>query len=232
MKKNYTINDLPQDERPRERLQRLGAEDLSLQELIAIILSRGTSGESVMNIAQNLISRFGSVNAMQEASLEDLQMIKGLGPAKACQLKAAFALAKKVQNDEIITSKKKGKQIISPEEVYKLVKSKIIKYSKEHFMVASFDTRNKLLGLDIVSIGTLNANLVHPRETFEAAIRRHAAAIIIVHNHPSNDPDPSNADIEITKQLVKAGGVLGIEVLDHIIVTKDNYYSFKRHNLM
>lgn len=231
MKKSFTIHDLPSSERPRERLQKFGPDALSAQELLALILGRGISGESVMMTAQKLLSYFGSLEAIMNASLEDLQKIKGLGMAKSSQIKACFEIARRVyNNDEISNSENKKKLIISPKDVYKLVKSKIIHYTKEHFVVLSFDARNNFLGMDTITVGTLNANLVHPRETFESAIRRHAAQIIIAHNHPSGDPEPSEDDLEITKRLTESGKILGIEIVDHIIVVKNGFLSFKEKN--
>ena len=233
MRKSFTIRDLPPSERPRERLQKFGPDALSAQELLALILGRGIGGESVMMTAQKLLSHFGSLEAIMDASLEDLQNIRGLGIAKASQIKACFEIARRVYTaEEIPEGQKRSKLIISPRDVFKLVKSKILHYAKEHFMVLSFDSRNRFLGMDTISIGTLNANLVHPRETFESAIRRHAAQVVLAHNHPSGELEPSEDDLEITKRLVEAGKILGIELLDHVIITKDGFLSFKDKNLI
>ena len=227
MKKSFTIHDLPKEERPRERLEKFGPEALSAQELLALILGRGINGESVMVTSQKILSRFGSLESLQDASIEDLKELKGLGIAKAAQIKACIEISRRINNvaNNQITRNKK-QRIFSPQDAHQQVKSKIKDYAKEHFLVLSYDTRNRLLGIDIVSIGTLNSNLVHPRETFEAAIRRHAAQIIIAHNHPSGDVSPSREDEQITKQLINAGRILGIFVLDHIIVSINNYFSF------
>ncbi len=219
MKKSFTINDLPPQERPRERLVKFGPETLSAQELLALILGRGVKGESVAVISQKILSKFGSLEILKEASIEDLKEIRGVGLAKAAQLQACIEIARRINgyvHDQKQNDRKK--HILSSKDVYKLVKSRIKNYAKEHFIILSFDSRNKLLGMDTVSIGTLNSNLVHPRETFEAAIRRHAAKIVIVHNHPSGDTIPSKEDIEITKQLVEAGKIMDIEVMDHLII--------------
>lgn len=232
IKTSFTIHDLPESERPRERLKKFGPESLSAQELLALILGRGVKGEPVSMTAQKLLSYFGSLEGIMNASLEDLQSVKGVGLAKASQLKACFEIARRIYTRSEIDEETEKKKITSAQEVYELVKSKIINYAKEHFVVLSFDIRNKLLGMDTISIGTLNANLVHPRETFESAIRRHSAQIIVVHNHPSGDPEPSEDDLEITKRLVEAGKILGIEVIDHIIVTKTGFLSFKEKKLL
>ncbi len=230
--RSFTIHDLPKSERPRERLKKLGSNSLSAQELLALILGRGVRGESVSMTAQKLLSYFGSLEGIMNASLEDLQSIKGLGLAKASQLKACFEIARRVFTKSEIAEGAKQKEIASAQEVYKLIKSKISNYTKEHLVVLSFDTRNKFLGMDTISVGTLNANLIHPRETFDAAIRRHAAHIIVAHNHPSGNPEPSEDDLEITKRLVESGKILGIEVTDHIIVTKNDFFSFKEKKLI
>lgn len=226
MRKSFTVRDLPPEERPRERLQKLGPESLSATELLAIILGRGVKGESVMIVSQKILSKFGSLEALKEVSLEDLREIKGLGPAKAAQIQACIEIARRINsvNTQIRKQKIKKKQILSSLEAYKLVKTKIQSYSKEHFIVLSFDSNNRFIGIDTIAVGNLNANLVHPRETFEAAIRRHASKIIIAHNHPSGNTDPSKEDIEITRNLVEAGKVMDIEVLDHLIIG-DGYKS-------
>lgn len=230
--KSFTIHDLPKSERPRERLEKLGPESLSAQELLALILGRGVRGESVSMMAQKLLSYFGSLEGIMNASLEDLQSVKGLGLAKASQLKACFEVARRVFTKSEISEESKLKEITCAKEVYELVKSKISNYAKEHLIVLSFDSRNKFLGMDTVSVGTLNANLIHPRETFDTAIRHHAEHIVVVHNHPSGDCEPSEDDLEITKRLVESGKILGIEVNDHIIVCKSSYLSFKEKGLL
>jgi DNA repair protein RadC len=223
--KSITLHDLPRSERPRERLIKYGSETLSSQELIALVLGRGVSGDPVMVTAQKLLSQFGSLEALVDASLEDLQMIRGIGPAKACQIKAMLEITRRI-TDQTVRSSLKKKKLLSPADVYTLLKSHISHHKKEHFILVSFDTRNNVLGIDTISIGTLNASLVHPRELFEIAIRRHAAAVIIAHNHPSGDPDPSDEDIRVTSKLMEAGKLLGIQVLDHIIVGEGCFYSF------
>ena len=224
-------NYLPVDERPRERLVRYGVESLSLQELLALIISRGVKGESVINISQKLIATFGSLIKISEASIEELEMIKGLGLAKICQLKACFEISKRLTKDENLNINK-GVIIKSPKDLAPLLKGKIINFHKEHFIVTSLDSRNKIISIDIISIGTLNSSLIHPRETFESAIRNHAAGIIISHNHPSGELKPSGDDLVVTDNLVKSGKLLGIEIVDHIIFSKKGYFSFKEKNII
>ncbi len=229
--RSYTLHDIPPEERPRERLVKYGVESLSLQELLSLIFGRGVKGESVVNISQKLIRAYSSLDKLSEVSIEELKEIKGLGMAKACQLKACFEISKRLEK-EVSLSKNKNVIIKSPKDLYPLFKEKIINFHKEYFMVASLDNRNKIISVDVVSIGTLNSSLIHPRETFEVAIRNHAAGIIICHNHPSEELEPSKDDLLVTQNLIKAGKILGINVSDHLIITKDNYFSFKERKIM
>lgn len=229
--KNYTLRNLPTDERPRERLVKFGVESLSLQELLSLIFGRGVKGESVVSISQKLIGTFDSLDKLSEASIEELKNIKGLGLAKACQLKACFEISKRLVKEENL-NKNKSIIIKSPRDIFPLLKEKIINFHKEYFMVASLDNRNKIINIDTVSVGTLNLSLIHPRETFEVAIKNHAALIIICHNHPSGELQPSSDDLVVTNNLVKAGKLLGIEITDHLIITKDGYFSFKEKKII
>ena len=228
MKDSFTIHDLPIAERPRERMLRLGAESLSTQELLALILGRGVKGESVWITAQNLVAKFGSLNNIAHASIAELSQIKGIGIAKATQIKAAIELSKRMENAQAQPSQKKIK---CPEDVIEAVKSKLKGKKKEHFVVLSLDTRNHPIDIQVTSIGSLNSSIVHPREVFKEAISSCAASVILVHNHPSGDPEPSEEDIKLTKRLVEVGEILGIEVLDHIIVCDRNYLSMKAKKL-
>lgn len=232
-KESFTVHDLPKSERPRERLKNVGSDKVSSPELLAIILGRGIKGESVLITVQKLISHFGNLQNIFEASLEDLMKIRGIGFAKACQLVASFELSKRLLKENVEMEKERVRKnaITKPEEIVKFIKAEIDDYSKEHFFVISFDVRNRLLGIDRTSKGTLSASLVHPRETYESAIRRHAAQIIVAHNHPSGDSEPSEDDIRITKRLYEAGKIMGIELMDHIIITKDDFYSLKDNNI-
>ncbi len=229
--KSYTLHDLPADERPRERLVKHGVESLSLQELLSLIFGRGVKGESVTSMSQKLITTFGSLDKLSEASIEELIKIKGLGLAKACQIKACFEISKRLVKEESL-NENKSVIIKTPKDLYPLLKEKIINFHKEYFMVVSLDNRNKIINIDIISIGTLNSSLIHPRETFEAAIKNHAALIIICHNHPSGELKPSEDDLTVTQNLIKAGKLLGIEVADHLIITKNGYFSFKEKKII
>ena len=224
MKKSFTIRDLPTPERPRERLLKFGAEALSAQEILALILGRGIGGESVMVTSQRLLSKFGNLKGIAEASIDELSKIKGIGIAKASQIKAALELSRRIEN--YIEPQKKV-IIRTSEDVIKLIKNKLKGKKKEHFIAVLLNTRNQCIDIKEISIGSLNANIVHPREVFKGAISASAASCILVHNHPSGDPNPSEDDIVLTKRLVKTGEILGIDVLDHIIVTDNDYLSLK-----
>lgn len=234
MTDSFTVNDLPLDERPRERMMREGADKISAQELLAVLLGRGVAGQSVMNIARDLMKQFKNLEAIVNASLEDLQNIKGLGPAKALQLKASLEIARRVLEVEREKegTKNKSQAVADPAHIATIVRKKIRNWQKEHFFVISFDNRNRVTDTDPVTIGTLNSSLVHPRETFEIAISHHAASIAVAHNHPSGDPHPSEADLAVTARLAEAGTLMGIGLLDHVIVTKTDHFSFRSEGLL
>jgi len=227
MSKSFTIHDLPKEERPRERLVKFGEQALSSQELLQIILGRGVAGESVAVTAQKLLSQFGSLQKLAEAGIEELSSIKGIGLAKATQIKAAFEIGRRLSTQ---TPSYKSKELTDPEKVYQLIKSKIKDYHKEHFYIIALNSRNHSIAE--VSIGSLNASIVHPREVFAEAIKNKAASVIIAHNHPSGDPEPSDDDLVLTRKLVGSGKILGIEVIDHIIVAKNDFFSFKNKGLI
>jgi len=226
---SMTIHDLPVPDRPRERLQRLGAEALSAQEILALILGRGISGESVMVTAQRLLSQFGGLKGMAGASLEELSKVRGIGLAKAAQIKAALELASRVEGYSETT----GKTVVkTPEDVAGLVSGRLKGKKKEYFLAVLLDTRNQLIKVAEISVGSLDASVVHPREVFKEAISASAASVIFTHNHPSGDPEASEDDIELTKRLAQAGEIVGIDVLDHIIIGDKNYLSLKRKGLL
>lgn len=225
---SFTVRDLPKSERPRERLIKFGPEALSAQELLALVIGRGIPKKSVMNIAQELLARFGNIKAISQASIAGLSEIKGVGLAKAAQLKACFELGKR----QDLEPELKNYDIKNPQSVVKAIRASIKDKAKEHFKLILLDTRNKIIGISTISIGTLNASLVHPREIFKEAIIHNSASVVLAHNHPSGDPEPSEEDLTITKRLVKSGKILGIEVIDHIIIGKTNFSSFKERGLI
>jgi len=228
VKKSFTIRDLPLSERPRERLQKLGVEALSAQEILAVILGRGIAGESVMVTAQRLLSQFGDLKGIAGASVEELSQVKGIGLAKAAQIKAAFELSRRLEGYPQAEDKPVVK---TPEDVTSLVRGRLKGKKKEHFLALLLDTRNRLIKVSEIAIGSLDASIVHPREVFKEAISASAASVIFAHNHPSGDPTASEDDIRLTKRLVKAGEIVGIDVLDHIIIGDENYLSLKREGL-
>lgn len=227
-KRSFTIRDLPSEERPRERMQRLGADALSTQEILALILGRGISGESVMVTVQRMLSHFGSLRGIAGASVEEMAQVRGIGLAKACQIKAAFELAMRL---EVAPEPGEKQSVKTPEDVAKMVQGRLRGEKKEHFLTVLLDTRGQVIKTVEVSIGSLDSSIVHPREVFKEALSASAASVIFVHNHPSGNPEPSTDDIELTKRLAQAGEIMGIDVLDHVIIGDSKYVSLKRQGL-
>jgi len=223
-KKNLTIHDLPRIERPREKLIKYGAEKLTNTELLAIILRTGKKGKNVLQLAENTLRHFGA-EKLPYLQFEDFKNMPGLGPTKACEIIACFELGKRLLKGKI------AGLYLTPEDIWKELKD-IRGHKKEHFVVFFLDSRNQEIKREVVSVGSLNANLVHPREVFEPAVKNLAAQVILVHNHPSGDPEPSEDDLEINKRLVEAGKILGIEVIDHIIIAKNGFLSFKEKGII
>jgi DNA repair protein RadC len=225
------IKDMPVDMRPREKLLELGPDALNEHELLAIILGQGTRDTSALELANQLLSTYEGLRHLQKASLEELIQVKGVGSAKAASIKAAFEIGRRVS---------KGVEtrffIKSPEDVTQFVKQILIQemrdYDREHFMVLYLDRKGGLIVKEDISIGGLHSSIVHPREVFKTAVKRSAASMILAHNHPSGDPAPSREDIDITRRLIEAGHIMGIEILDHVIIGENTYCSLKEKGLI
>lgn len=214
------LKSLPPAERPRERLSAQGRGSLSTVELLAILLGHGTRERSVLELASDLLSHFGALEALADATLEELTSIKGIGKAKAVQLKAAFALWKRLEQ------KKQGIPLESPKTVYGMIKDEMAAQKAETLLILLRDVRRVCIHQEILFKGTLTELLIHPREIFHAAIRHRAHSLIIAHNHPSGDPAPSAKDREMTQLLHAAGRIVGIDLADHLIIGRTGYFSF------
>ncbi len=224
---HYSIQKLPEDERPRERLVRHGAESLSSAELIAIVLGSGTKEKPVLQLAQEVVTRFGSLRALADATIAELCAVKGVGMAKAMQLKAAFSLGVRASRQTISPKY----QIDNPVHAYNLVKDEMEHEKRELFAVILQDTKGFVICHEIVSVGTLSSALVHPREIFYPAIRHKAASVIIVHNHPSGDISPSQEDFAITQRLIDIGKLMDIPVHDHLIIGHGGFTSLRQRGV-
>ena len=213
------IKDLPDEERPRERLVAKGADALKNSELIAILLRTGLKGVSAIQVAEQLLQKFGTLDTLSRASLADIRQIKGIGRDKAIALQSAFTLARRMAKE----LKPEGSVLDNPEAIADLLREENRVYEVEHFQVVLLNTRRKLIRVENITQGTLDTLLIHPREVFKSAIGANASAIVLVHNHPSGDPTPSEADIKVTRDLIRAGQLLKIEVLDHIILGRRSH---------
>lgn len=216
------IKDWAEEDRPRERVARHGVEPLTDAELLAVILRTGTGKQSAVDLARELLGRFESLERLDQASLSELESHRGIGSAKAAEIKAALELGKRVLRSPLAT----GRRLLSSHEVFQAMKSQLAGQQREQFLLVALNTKNEILRVITVSIGSLSQSLVHPREVFREAIRESAATVMLVHNHPSGDPYPSRDDEQITQRLARAGDLLGIRVVDHIIIGRDRYFSF------
>ena len=225
------IKDLPNRERPRERLAELGPDALSDVELIAILLRTGLQGKSAVDVGAELVRQFGTLSALSQATLEELQTIKGIGRDKAVALQSAFTLARRMAAEIQSTAP----LLDTPEAVAGLLREECRPYGVEHFFAILLNTRRRLIRKIHLTNGTLDAAIVHPRDVFRHAVAANASAVVLVHNHPSGDPTPSKADISVTRDLVRAGQLLKIEVLDHVILGtrttehERDYFSMKEN---
>jgi DNA repair protein RadC len=214
MSDSLRLKDQPAGERPRERLVARGPDALTQAELLAILLRTGLKGTNVVQVGQNLLQKFGSLNALALAPVDELKKIPGIGRDKAATLVAAFALARRMEQER----RDESPVLDNPPTVVNFMRETNRVKNVEAFQVLLLNTRKKLIRVEEISEGTLDTILVHPREVFRAAIAANAAAILLVHNHPSGDPTPSDADIKVTKDLIRASHLLKIEIVDHIII--------------
>jgi DNA repair protein RadC len=220
------IHDIDPANRPRERFLSSGPASLSPAELLAIILRSGTRGRNIVDTCNELISQFG-LEQLPGKSLQELQKIRGIGQAKAMQVIAVFELHKHLHY-----SRNANLKVQSARDVFEYMKGRIPDETKEHLCILFLDAKNRIIRHEIVSVGTLTASLIHPREIFKAAIRESANSVILVHNHPSGDVQPSNADKQVTTILKQAGNLLQIDLLDHVIVGADDWFSFRDHSML
>lgn len=221
------IRDFPSEERPRERLRNRGANNLSNSELMAILLRTGLEGENVIAMSARLLSVVGGLQGLSRASYDDLCDLKGISDAKACQLLAGIELGRRVAALEPNDAPRIG----SPGDVAKLYMPEMSAFDKEHMRVVLLNTKNQVVGTEELYVGSVNAALVRPAEVFTAAIRRNLPAIMVVHNHPSGDPEPSSEDVRLTRQLVEAGSLLDVEVVDHVVIGQGSFVSMREKKL-
>jgi DNA repair protein RadC len=222
-----TIKEMPAGERPRERLQHYGPAALSNGELLAIILRTGIKGENVINLATRLLVDYGGLSGLSRASFGELCDIHGLGPAKAAQLKAALELGRRL----LVEAPEDRPQIATPDDAANLLLLEMGMLAQEQMRVLLLDTKNRLLAAPTIYQGSLSTSVIRVAELFREAVKRNCAAIIVVHNHPSGDPAPSPEDVEVTKQIVQAGKLLDIELLDHLIIGRNRYVSLRERGL-
>lgn len=227
---NYLkILDMPENERPKEKLLRYGAEALSNPELLAIILRTGTKGENVLILSQRIISEFNGLNGILNASIKEMTEIKGVKESKASQLIAIGELFRRFNTYKSLNEFKKVK---SPEDVANMLYGEMGTFNQEVLKLLILNTKNEIIKIVDVFKGSLNSSLVHPREIFNEAIRNNAASIIICHNHPSGDPTPSGEDIKVTTRLKECSDIIGISLIDHIIIGRNNYISLKEKGIL
>lgn len=229
IKYNLTIKEMPENERPREKLIRYGSNTLSNRELLAILIRTGSKEQSALELANTVISsNENGIRFLANCTVEELSKIKGIGKSKSCQIIAAIELGNRLSRSKLESKK----SIRSPKDVKDIFINDMRFLEKEHFKVIFMNTKNEIIAFETISIGSLNASIVHPREVFNRAIKKSSASIILLHNHPSGNCEPSKEDINVTKRLIEAGKIIGIEVLDHIIIGDGDYYSLKENSLI
>lgn len=224
---NYTMKTLPKGERPREKLLMYGVDSLSNIELLAIILRTGSKKETALELSRKVLSLNESISFLKDISIEELKSIKGIGEAKASEILATIELGKRISLDTNFY-----KKIKSSTDIGNYLVDLMGNYKQEYFNIILLDTKNNIIGVKNISKGSLNSTIVHPREVFKEAVKKSTASLILAHNHPSGETDPSKEDIGITKKLLEVGNIVGINVLDHIIIGQNKYFSFKEEGLI
>jgi len=224
---NPRMIDLPEGDRPRERLLARGPSALATAELLAIVLGTGVKDENVVRVSQRLLSTFGNLSGLAQASVGELMAARGLGPAKAAQLKAALELGRRL----LVEGPEQRPQVRSPADAANLLMSEMSLLEQEHLRVMMLDTKNRVLGTPTVYVGSLNTSLIRVGELFREAIRYNCASVIVAHNHPSGDPTPSPEDVAVTRQIAAAGKLLDVDVLDHLIIGRQRFVSLKERGL-
>lgn len=223
------VTDLPYDDRPREKLLLRGSQALSDAELLAVLLRTGKQGKTVVDMSRELLSKYQNLACMASASVSAFQNISGIGTDKAATLAAAFELSRRVFNQSKTILEKK---VASPQDIADILIPVLRDEVKEKFLVVCLNSANKIIRYEVISVGNLNSSIVHPREIFKVAIDNNSANIILVHNHPSGNPEPSSEDIAVTKKLVEAGKIMDIQIFDHIIIADQKYISFVEKRLL
>jgi DNA repair protein RadC len=229
MEKNYfMIKEMPDLERPREKMINHGPKKLSNAELIAILIRTGNKKENAIQLSHKIINSFGGLIGLTDITYEELITINGIGTAKACNILAALELNKRISEFSL----KKKMKITSPDDICNIFMDELRYEKKEKFIIVLLNTKNEIISREIISIGDLNSSIVHPREVYKYAIKKSAASILFIHNHPSGNSKPSKNDKEITKRLSEVGDIIGIKVIDHIIIGNNQHFSFKENNLI
>ena len=227
MGRRYTIKELPPELRPRERLLEAGPSALSDGELLGLLFGIGNREKTAVELANEVISQAGGLHGLYDVSVHELTQVNGIGEAKACIILAAVELGRRIGQ-----VRNPGRPVISsPADVDRLLRGRIANLDRENFVAVLLNTKNEVIGTPLISVGTLSQALVHPREVFKPAIRASAASVILAHNHPSGKTEASREDREVTKRLLGAAEILGIEVLDHVIVG-DGHFSMKEHGML
>ncbi len=221
------IRDMPVEDRPRERLLKVGAEAMSTAELIAITLRTGVGGENVLRMSERLLAHLGGLTNLARASVAELQQVKGIGPAKAAEIKAALELGRRLW----AATPEERPKVTTPNDAANLLMAEMTFLEQEHLRTILLDTRNQVLSMPTIYKGNLNTSVIRIGELFRTAIRENAAALVVAHNHPSGDPTPSQEDIRVTREIAKAGKLLGIDLLDHIIIGRHKFVSLKERGL-